>query len=246
MPGNSNAIASGLDALTQQYRTITNNLANASTPGFKRTRTTFRQLLDGATARPGSPADAQASRRIAPQNSLDFTQGMMTHTGRNLDVALDGEGFFVLDTPDGPLYTRCGKFRSNGEGQLVDPAGRLVAGDNGPITVPPSVSAADVSIARDGRVSAGGQSLGKLRIVQFPDPAQLTPVGSGCFQAKASAEVKDAEKVGVQQGFYESSNVSVMEELVDLLTVTRLYEANIKSIAAQDEKGKQLLQVAMS
>jgi flagellar basal body rod protein FlgG len=161
-------------------------------------------------------------------------------------VALDGEGFFVVETPSGSLYTRCGKFRTNGEGQLVDPMGRLVAGDNGPITVPASVSSSDVVIARDGRVSAGGRALGKLKIVQFTDPTQLTSVGTGCFQAKANAEVKDADKVAVEQGSYESSNVSVVEELVGLLTVTRMYEASLKGISAQDDQGKQILQVAMS
>jgi flagellar basal-body rod protein FlgF len=226
-------------------RTITNNLANANTPGFKRTRTTFRQFLDNASAA-AAAGDGQTGRKITPEHSVDFTQGLPTHTGRNLDVALDGEGFFVVETPSGPLYTRCGKFRTNAEGQLVDPMGRMVGGDNGPITVPASVSSADVTIARDGQVSAARQPLGKLKIVQFTDPAQLTPVGAGCFQAKADAELKDAEKVSMQQGFYESSNVSVVEEMVGLLTVTRLYEANLKSINAQDDKNKQILQVAMS
>jgi flagellar basal-body rod protein FlgF len=244
MPARSNAVSSGLEALTEQYRTITNNLANASTPGFKRTRTTFRQFLDSASAAAGD--DGQTGRRITPQQSVDFAQGVPTATGRNLDVALDGDGFFVVETPNGPLYTRCGKFRTNNDGQLVDSMGRLVGGDNGPITIPTSVSANDVTISRDGQVSAGGRPLGKLKIVQFPDPTQLTAVGTGCFQAKANAEVKDAEKVTVQQGFYESSNVSVVEEMVGLLTVTRMYEASLKTITAQDDKNKQILQVAMS
>jgi flagellar basal-body rod protein FlgG len=103
-----------------------------------------------------------------------------------------------------------------------------------------------VTIGRDGTVSAGGKSLGKIKIVSFADPNQLTSVGTGCFRAKANAEVKDAEKVTMQQGAYESSNVSVVEEMVGLLTVTRMYEASLKTITAQDDKNKQILQVAMS
>jgi flagellar basal-body rod protein FlgF len=233
-----------MEALTEQYRTITNNLANASTPGFKRTRTTFRQFLDSASS--ASAGDGVSGRKIAPENTIDFSQGITTPTGRNLDVALEGDGFFVVETPSGPLYTRCGKFRTNNDGQLVDPMGRLVGGENGPITVPPSVSTGDVTIGRDGQVSAGARPLGKLKIVTFTDPSQLTSVGSGCFQAKADAEVKDADKVSVQSGFYESSNVSVVEEMVGLLTVSRMYEASLKTISAQDDKNKQILQVAMS
>jgi flagellar basal-body rod protein FlgF len=239
-----NAVSSSLDALTEQYRTITNNLANASTPGFKRTRTTFRQFLDTASA--GGGADGQNGRRVAPENTVDFTQGIPTPTGRNLDVALEGEGFFVVETPAGSLYTRCGKLNANKDGQLVDPMGRLMGGENGPITVPPNISTTEVTIGRDGQVSAGSRPLGKLKIVSFTDPSQLTSVGTGCFQAKANAEPKQAEKVSVQQGFYESSNVSVVEEMVGLLTVSRMYEASLKTISAQDDKNKQILQVAMS
>ena len=243
MPGRARA-GSNLEGLTEQYRTITNNLANASTPGFKRTRTTFRQFLDNATVA-AAAGDGLTGMKLAPENTVDFTQGAPTQTGRNLDVVLEGEGFFVVETPAGPLYTRCGGFGTNNEGQLVDPLGRLVGGQNGPITVPPTVSTAEVTIGRDGQVSAGGKPLGKLKIVNFTDLTQLTPVGAGCFQAKAKHEVKDVNKVNVQQGAYESSNVSVVEELVGLLTVTRMYEASLKGINAQDDKNKQILQVAM-
>jgi flagellar basal-body rod protein FlgF len=243
MSDSAKAIASSLEALTQQYRTITNNLANASTPGFKRTRTTFQQLLDNATSR---AAPGESGGRLSPSNSIDFAQGVLTPTGRGLDLALEGDGFFVLETPDGPLYTRSGKFRTNGEGQLVDPVGRLVSGDSGPITVPPTASTMDLVVSRDGRVSVGSQSLGKLKVVTFADASQLTPVGGGCFQAARSATVRDVEGAVVHQGFFESSNVSVVEELVGLISVTRLYEANLKSISVQDDKTKSLMQVAMS
>ena len=244
MGESASAIASSLTALTEQYRSITNNLANASTPGFKRTRTSFQQLLDGATGQ--GPVSSSTAGQVQQASAIDFTQGVPTPTGRALDAALEGEGFFVLETPDGPLYTRCGKFRGSGSGQLVDPMGRLVSGDGGPISFPPTVGMSKIAISRDGTIRAGTQSLGKLRVVTFADPSQLTPVGQGCFRAPAGAEMREAENVQVHQGFVESSNVSVVEELVGLITVTRMYEANLKSVQVQDESMKNLLNVAMS
>ena len=243
----SSMSASSLEALTQQYRTITHNLANANTPGFKRSRTSFQQLLDSAAARAITPGTTGGpGGRLLANNAVDFQQGALTATGRNLDLAIEGDGFFVLETPEGPLYTRCGKFRANEEGQLVDGLGRLVAGKNGPIALPAAASTMDVAVGRDGQITAGGQSIGQLRIVRIDEPAALMPVGNGCFRAPASAEVRDADDVVIHQGFHESSNVSVVEELVSLISVTRLYEANLKTMNVQDETTKDLIRVANS
>ena len=153
--------------------------------------------------------------------------------------------FFVIETPKGQMYTRNGVFRLNDKGQMVDSKGQSVAGQSGPLTVPVNIGPSAVNISADGRLSANGQSLGQFRVVQFDEPDLLVPIGESCFRAPESAAPKPAETPGVHQGFQEGSNVSVVEELVDLITVSRLYEANAKSIKAHDERMKNILQVAM-
>ena len=243
MSGFTSSAASSLTALTEHYRSITHNLANATTPGFKRRRTSFEEVLGTASAQTSEDAGGEA--QLVSSQTMDFSQGVMTQTGSRLDLALEGRGFFRLEgSPEGVLYTRNGKFAVDVNRQLVDVGGRIVSGQNGQITLPPTVGPADLQVSTDGTLSIAGQALGKLRIVDFEDPSALVPVGENCFRASADAE-KPAEDARVRQGYVESSNVSVVEELVGLITVTRLYEANLKSIHVQDEQMKNILQVAM-
>ncbi len=239
MNGSIQAAGSSMDALGRCYRVITHNLANANTVGYKRRVESIRQL-------PAGRPTTEAGGKVAGQTFIDFTQGRLTRTGRVMDAALQGKGcFFVIETPEGPMYTRNGVFRLNPQGQMADSSGQTVAGESGPVTIPSNVGPSGVSVSTDGQISANGQSVGKFRIVQFDKPELLMPVGNNCFRAPTSAGSKPAEKFTVHQGFQEGSNVSVVEELVDLITVTRLYEANANSIKAHDERMKSILQVAM-
>jgi flagellar basal-body rod protein FlgF len=230
-------ISSSLEALTDQYRTITQNLANANTTGYKRRMTAFQQTLASQMT---SASGAVADPAVAGRTSIDFTQGAMARTESPLDMAIDGAGFFVLETPTGPLYTRHGSFGLNSSNQLVDRAGRLVGGESGPITIPPTVSLQHVSISSDGTVSAEGKALGKVKLVQFKDPSVLTPVGGNCYAAPSGAQQQPA-KASLCQGYQEGSNVNIVEEMVGLITVSRLYEANLKNVHTQDERMKTLL-----
>ena len=248
MPTSSSSTASTLQALGEQYRSITNNLANANTPGYKRMRVGFVQTLRDAIG-PTSASDAEAQPKSCLESvrRVDFSQGGMTFTGSSLHVALNGRGFFRIETPNGPLYTRNGKFRPNAQRQLVDGAGRTVAGDGGgPIILPPDVGASQVQVAPDGTVSAGTQRIGKLKVVDFQNDSLLKPAGAGGYVAPAGAAERDADSASVRQGYVEDSNVSAVEELVGLITVTRLYEANLKSITMEDRRMENILKVAMS
>ena len=129
------ATTSSLQALSDQYHTIAHNLANVNTAGYKRRCSSFVQLLQQAQT-------LSDIALIADQVSIDFSQGALTRTGRSLDLGLEGKGFFVLETPEGPLYSRSGVFRTNAEGQLVDSSGRTVAGEAGPIVIPTTASTA--------------------------------------------------------------------------------------------------------
>ena len=229
--------ATGLNmaAMTTHYRVITNNLANANTAGFKRQIGSMSQSGGGTSA-----------GKIKDSVSVDFGQGRLVHTGRPMDFALDGDkGFFVIETPQGPLYTRNGVFRANAQGQIVDAAGRMVSGEAGPLVIPPSVGVTGINVAKDGQISGAGQSIGKIKVVEFDDPTKLTPAGGVSFKAPDGVSPKAATKTGVHQRFQEGSNVVAVEELVDLITLSRLYEGNFKSIGAQDDRMKSIIKVAM-
>ena len=240
MEGTGGLVGTSLEALGRQYRSVAHNLANANTVAFKKRKSVFAQVLAEQQRLGTAEVDPQTVVQETPMT--DFAQGALVGTGRTLDVALSSKGFFVVDSPDGPLYTRKGQFHTNPQGQLVDSVERLVQGQGGPITI--SGGKADqVRISADGVVSVAGQNLGKLRVVQFDNESLLAPLGNSSFHA-GEAVPSDAEQYAVRQGFCEASNVSVVEEMVDLITVTRLYEANLKSIVAEDDRLKQILGVA--
>ena len=223
--------------LNQQYRVITHNLANANTAGFKRQIGSMSQLPSSNGTTPG---------QIEDHVSINFEQGRMVQTGRPTDFALEGANrFFVVESPQGPLYTRNGVFRTNAQRQLVDAANRTVAGSNGPIVIPPNVNVSDINVSKEGMVSGGGQSIGQIRVVEFEDATKLTPAGGVAFSAPDDAEPKTATDVAIYQGFQEGSNVVAVEEMVNLITLSRMYEANFKAIGAQDDRMKSIIQVAM-
>jgi len=234
--------ASTLEALSQQYQAITHNLANVSTTGYKRQSIVFSQAL--AAQMTGQDASSAAPSSVQGALTLDFRQGNLVKTDRTLDVALTGPGLFVLDSPEGPRYTRCGSFTTHATGQLVDSSGRTVTGDGGPITLPPEATQQGINITPEGDIEVGGTSVGKLKIVAFKDTSLLTSVGGNCYAAPSGATPDNAAQATVAQGFQEGSNVNAVEELVGLITATRLYEANIKAMTTQDEKSRSLLQVA--
>jgi flagellar basal-body rod protein FlgF len=232
-----------LQALSQQYRAIAHNLANANTAGFKRTVSTFMQALR-AELETESPEEF-FSTPVEADTSIDFSQGVLINTRRPLDVGVSGRGFLVVDTPEGPRYTRNGVLQVNPLRQLTDGLGGAFAGEGGPIVLPGEASGDRIQIAPNGQVSVGESVIGKLRLVEFADPTALEPVGNNRFRAPQEAAPLTASETTVCQGFQESSNVNAVEELVNLITVSRLYEANIKMVKVQDERMRTLLHAAM-
>jgi flagellar basal-body rod protein FlgF len=238
----SPAVKSNVDVLTRQFEQIANNLANVNTTGFKRQRGDFFSALRSQL----TASDPIPSAQLSMKQTVDFSQGNLIQTNRSLDVALSGKGFFVIETPDGPRYTRDGSFQVNTTGQLVDSEGRMVAGESGPIVVPAGTDLSRVYVGTDGQISAGSIRIGKFRVVDFTDQQnQLKPAGAGCFQATAGATPVAAKNVVIKQGFQESSNVQMVQELVDMISVSRLYDANLRTLAANREASKSILDVAM-
>jgi flagellar basal-body rod protein FlgF len=235
MASDINTISASLDALDQQYESITSNIANASLVGYKRHLSRFEQTL-------------QSQSGMSVTSPIDFSQGSFIQTGRPLDLAIDGSGFFTVESPSGKLYTRDGTFTLNSEGQLVDTLGQLIAGENGPLTVPKNTDVSQVTIGADGSVNASGRNIGKIKIVDFQDKSVLKPYGDTNFTASDSAEPStlSPDKFHITQGVQEGSNVNTVKELVGLITVSRMYEANLKTIGKQDDRLQSLMQVAMA
>lgn len=242
----------GLSAQDTQLSTVANNLANAATVGFKRDRAVFEDLFYQIQRQPGaqSTQDTQlpsglqigtGTRVVGTQK--EFTSGSMEITGNSLDVAIDGRGFFQILTPDGELgYTRNGQFHLSADGEIVNANGLLL---QPAITVPQGTN--KVTIGDDGTVSAtaAGQStptqIGQIELVDFINPAGLQATGGNIFRQTAAsgdpvAGTPGLDGIGqVKQGTLESSNVDIVEEMVNMITTQRVYELNSKVISASDQ-----------
>jgi flagellar basal body rod protein FlgG len=244
MTGDStNTIAAGLGALMREYESTSNNIANSHTAGYKRKVTSFSTELEKTIkADTGSLAGVLKARETA-----DFTQGQLTMTGRSLDVAMEGKGFLTLQTPEGRLYTRNGTLQINILGQLTDLNGHRVAGRTGPINIPNTVSENDITIDEKGVLRAQGMELGQMQVVEFEDPSeQLEAVGNGCFRGPEDFRPKGAVATSVKQGYREDSNVRMMEELTNMMSLSRAFEASMSMLKRQRENNAAMIDVAKS
>ncbi|MBI3101637.1 MAG: flagellar basal-body rod protein FlgG [Burkholderiales bacterium] len=250
----------GMTAQQTQLDVISHNLANVSTTGFKRNNAVFEDLIYQNLRQVGANTTEQNQlptglhlglgvRTVA--TSRNFTQGSLQETKNGLDVAINGNGFFEVTMPDGTLgYTRDGSFQVDSQGRLVTSSGLPVA--NG-ITVPQG--ATSVSISADGVVSAivsgntQPQQLGSLAMASFINPAGLEPVGQNLFKESAASGQPQQGTPGtnglgiIKQGFLESSNVNVVEELVNMIQTQRAYEMNSKAIQTSDQMLAKLSQI---
>jgi len=208
--------AGGMQAMTIQQDATAQNLSHAMKPGYRREILRFDSV--------GEQNDI-----VGPRSSLhtDFTQGTFENTGAPLDVALDGPGFFAVDGPTGPLYTRNGVFQLNGQGQIVTPDGLAVRGTAGPIAVP--LTTAQVDVLADGTVLADGVQVDQLSVANFQNPTDLQRVGSTYFQAPPDA-AKLPATTGFRQGYRELGNTTVVHEMVQMLTGARLFDATQRAL----------------
>jgi len=234
-------VSTSIEALTQEFNIIAHNLANVSTVGFKRRCNAFSQSLEAQNPESYSPGT------IDLNSVFDFSQGSIVETSRPLDFALHGKGFFVVETPEGPRYTRNGIFNANQNSQIVDSLGRIVAGQAGPITIPANIGISQLKVTDDGTISAGEAAIGKFRLVDFNDNEnKLVPTGDSCYRMPdVNVQPSNAQNIIVKQGYQEASNVQIVDELVDMILVSRLYEANMKSLTAEQQASGSLMNVAM-
>ena len=218
MAGGTYAALSGLRTRMEQLDRLASDIANAKTAGYKAERVTTN-----AAERPDFGAALQAAVDVTPgQGHLDFRPGSLEKTGRDLDFAIEGSGFFVIDTPQGQRYTRNGNFSLAADGTVTTADGHAVQTTTGPLKVAPGGGA--VSVADDGTVSVGAQSVGTLRVVDFPDYVGLQREDLGRFRAPAGVAPTDSAAT-VRSGLLEASNVSVVDRMVALTEVARGFEA---------------------
>jgi len=196
-----------------------NNIANASTAGFHGDRVTFREALTAARSADAASVNAGTTR-------IDSQAGALSQTDNPLDMALEGDGYFGVETPNGARYTRAGNFQLDDQRQLVTADGFPVRSDAGqPIKLPPGASV--ISVAADGTISADGANVGKLELVKF-DPTKLKREGGSLFSASGAPIGGDPPKV--RSGMLEASNVNVVRGIVDLVKVSRTYESLMRVI----------------
>ena len=226
--------------LSRQLDIIANNLANANTASYKREDLAFVEYMvkpDSA----GNPTFVRADGKVAMVQDLgmvrDTDQGPMTKTDAPMDLAISGDGYFVVDTEFGPRYTRLGRFQVDANSQMVTSDGYAVQGTDGPIFVPPDDG--EVKIARDGTISTDGGPLGRVQLVRFEDEQALRHAGSGLYIAdEAPLPAPDSEVI---QGMVEESNVQPVIELTQMIAVLRNFQAAQKMIDTQDEMQRRVI-----
>jgi flagellar basal-body rod protein FlgF/flagellar basal-body rod protein FlgG len=212
---------------TQELDTIANNLANASTTGYRAQKNIFSSVLaDAGNATHTAINAAMNNYGILSGTALDLSQGALQKTGNELDMAIQGPGYFVVQTANGPQYTRNGSFQVSSRGQLVTANGDAVMGDKGVITMLPG----PVSISSDGTISSNGAVSGKLSIVEFPPNTKLTSAG-GTYYSAPPKTAQPAAASDVRQGMLESSNVNPVTGMVELVTAERSAEMMQRALA---------------
>ena len=240
--------ATGMAAQQIQIDTIANNLANVSTNGFKKTRVAFEDLVyenirtgeaSADAKRPGQLEIGSGARVIATQR--DFTPGSISQTNAPLDVAIQGRGFFVVQTPDGAeRYTRVGSFNVNQDSELVTQQGYPVSPG---VQIP--MDAEEVIVAEDGTVqvrysdSTDALTVGALDVMDFTNPNGLKALGGNLFAATSESgepiPIDAADGLVLKQGFIEGSNVDIAEELVNMIMAQRSFEVTSKAVESADE-----------
>ncbi len=250
--------ASGMNAQQTNVENIANNIANANTAGFKARRAQFQDLLYQNLIQPGAAATQQTTVPTGLQlglgtravsNEVIFTQGDFSETDNPLDLVIQGNGFFQVQQASGQTaYTKAGTFHLNQTGQVVDPNGNLL---DPPITVPQN--ALSLTIGSDGTVSytlpgqAAAQQAGQIQLANFANPSGLNSLGQSLFQ---QTEASGAPVIGppggqdgmgtLLEGYVEQSNVSIVQEFVNLIVSQRAYEANSKVVKAADDMYQQV------
>ncbi len=229
-----------MSALEQWQNAVAQNISSGQVTGYRERTVNFsvqqagEYILD-KSGQPGSDANQQASFPTA-SNAVNFTSGKTEPTGRPLDLAIQTPGFFQVQMADGTTaYTRSGEFTTRNDGTLVTTGNLPVLNDAG-TNIIMSPTGGDVTINPEGVITQGAAQVGKVGVVEFANTQDLTPISGGVFLAKANAAPAPVQKPDILQGYLEASNVSPLHEMVDMVQISRAYEANQKIITNADQQ----------
>ena len=232
-----------LISLSQQlasYRAmdvIANNLANMSTPAYKREAVQFKEYVEQLPTTDAQTGPQTVSFVQDAGVLRDMKEGQLNRTNAPFDVAINGKGYFEIQTANGPRYTRNGHFALNAQGELVSGGGNPVVGDGGPITITPDDG--DIHIAADGTVSGKQGQLGKLKLVDFANSGELTKEGSSLYSTTQTAT--PVANPQIEQGMIETSNVQPVVEMSKMLEVMRNYQATATLTQSQQDLMRQAI-----
>jgi flagellar basal-body rod protein FlgF len=221
------AAMTGLVARSQALDTAASNLANAQTPGYRAEREYFRSVLLGPGAADSQLGETVNNYGLLGGDRISLAQGPIQQTGNPLDLALEGQGFFALQTANGIRYTRDGSFHLTQKGVLVSQEGEPVLDPKDkPITVPPGAA----TIGSDGTISVAGGAAGTIGVFTFPEGTQLTPEGTNRYIAPSSLKPTISASAAVHQGALEGANEDVVQGTVDLIMMQRQFEMMQKAL----------------
>jgi flagellar basal-body rod protein FlgF/flagellar basal-body rod protein FlgG len=221
------AAMTGLVARTQALDTAAANLANAQTPGYRAEREYFRSVLLGPDAQDSQLGQTVNNYGLLGGDRLSMAQGSLTQTGNPLDLAIAGQGFFQVQTSNGPRFTRDGNFHRAPNGRLVTAAGELVLSTTGqPIPIPPG----EVTVGADGVLSVAGGTVATVGVFTFPAGAELTPEGANRYVAPKGVAPVLSKAAEVHQGAIESANQDVIQGSLDLIVMQRQAEMMQKAL----------------
>lgn len=242
MGSNAYISASGAAAQMRDLDVVSNNLANAGTPGFKRGQSTFRAVLEASLREANGSMQAGAAARAFVSTDLvgaDFSRGSAERTGSPLHAMIEGAGFFEVQTDRGIRYTRAGNFVVNPKGQLATPNGDPIMGQGGPITI----ASGDARISPTGDITdRNGNVFGRLKIVDFADLQALMREGDSVFVASDEAGLSDVDSPVLIPGSIEGSNVNSSRELATMVMLQRAFETNLRSMQVDDESTQRLIE----
>lgn len=212
------ATAAGLEAFTKRQEVLAINLANINTIGFKRNITNFETILERIVG-------YEDSESLRANVDIDFSEGNLEHTGSSLDIAIDGEGFFTIETGEGLRYTRNGQFQLSGSGEIVTSSGDRLLGPGGSILIPRGSS--EIRIDTKGTVKVDDRVIGDLLITNFEQPSLLIPKDKSLFEAPITA-IPDTTNTDfkIAQGYLEKANVNAVMEMATMIENMRNYEAS--------------------
>lgn len=231
--------ASELDAMSKSHEIIAQNLANANTNGYKRSMATFETLL----AEPDAGTEDAASTTVVSTVAVDLTPGKLAFTGSDFDLAIKGEGFFTIQTDNGLIYTRKGRFVLSPQQEIITPEGGRLLGNAGVLQLPPGGK--KIHVDANGMVSVDDASIGKLKITHFPNPDSLTQYGGTTFKSDDIANTgEDAKDFEIAQGYVETSNVDVMGEMIAMIANMRSYEMGYKVTKSMSDTLDGLIRLA--